>query len=126
METRTNPPQQSMDRNLEHLTLDENLYDFMKSLIPFNLCSANSAINEHVLNSGHGLEKGQFLNVYFNDGVGKRELIYELILSAILPKEWSLEDDQTAATDGNANPTTTQAATSNADESVTNATGTAV
>ena len=101
--------QQSTERNLEHMTLDENLYDFMKSLIPFNLCSANNAINEHVLNSGHGLEKGQFLNIYFNDVIGKRELTYELILSAILPKEWSLEDDQCAATDGQTvtNPSTT-------------------
>ena len=24
-------------RNLDHLEYDENLYDFMKSLIPFNL-----------------------------------------------------------------------------------------
>jgi hypothetical protein len=38
------------------------------------------------------MEKGHFLNVYFNDSVGKRELIQELILSAILPKEWSQED----------------------------------
>lgn len=94
MEARASSSHQTLDRNLEHLALDENLYDFMKSLIPFNLCSANSAINDHVLNSGHGLEKGQFLNIYYNDTVGKRELTYELILSAILPKEWSLDDDQ--------------------------------
>ena len=63
----------------------------MKSLIPFNLITANKSLNKHLLEE-NGLEKGQFLNIYFNDVVGKRELTYELILSAILPKEWSLED----------------------------------
>ena len=67
------------------------------------------------------MEKGQLLNVYFNDSVGKRELCYELILSAILPKEWSVEDDQQV--DGQAN--TTQAGANAGDESVTNATGAA-
>ena len=70
---------------------DENLYDFMKSLIPFNLLSSNKSINKYVLGES-GLEKGQFLNIYFNDTIGKREVTYDLILSAILPKEWSLED----------------------------------
>ena len=36
-----------------------------------------------------GLEKNQYLNIYFNDSVGKRELVQGLILSAILPREWS-------------------------------------
>ena len=63
----------------------------MKSLIPFNLVTGNKSLNKHLLEE-NGLEKGQFLNIYFNDVVGKRELTYELILSAILPKEWSLED----------------------------------
>lgn len=109
------------DRNLDHLDYDENLYDFMKSLIPFSLTASNNSINNHILNT-NGLEKGQFLNVYYNDSVGKRELCYELILSAILPKEWSLEDDQ--GIDGQANPTQV-AASNNVDESVTNATGAA-
>ena len=78
-------------RNLDHLEYDENLYDFMRSLIPFNLVTANKSINDYLL-GGFGLEKGQFLNLYFNDTVGKRELIQELILSAILPKEWAQED----------------------------------
>ena len=80
------------ERNLDHLEYDENLYDFMKSLIPFNIATSNTSINSHLLNT-HGLEKGQHLNVYYNDVVGKRELCYELILSAILPKEWSLEEE---------------------------------
>jgi hypothetical protein len=78
-------------RNLDHLEYDENLYDFMRSLIPFSLTSVNKSVNDYLL-GGYGMEKGQFLNVYFNDSVGKRELIQELILSAILPKEWSQED----------------------------------
>ena len=82
-------------RNLDHLEYDENLFDYMKSLIPFNLVSSNASVNTHILNV-NGLEKGQFLTINFNDTVGKRELCYELILSAILPKEWSLEDDMGA------------------------------
>ena len=78
-------------RNLDHLEYDENLYDFMRSLIPFSLTSVNTSVNDYLL-GGYGMEKGQFLNIYFNDTVGKRELIQELILSAILPKEWSQED----------------------------------
>jgi len=61
-------------RNLDHLEYDENLYDFMRSLIPFSLTSANPSINDYLLGD-NGIEKGQFLNVYFNDTVGKRELI---------------------------------------------------
>ena len=75
-------------RNLDHLEYDENLYDFMKSLIPFNLQSNNNSVNQFLLNK-EGLEKSQFLNIYFNDSVGKRELVQDLILSAILPREWS-------------------------------------
>ena len=44
-------------RNLDHLDYDENLYDFMKSLIPFSLTSTNASINNHILNE-NGLEKG--------------------------------------------------------------------
>ena len=72
------------------MEFEENLYEFMKSLIPFNLQSTNKSINKHILSGG--LEKGTFLNVYFNDTIGKREVTYDMILSAILPKEWSLED----------------------------------
>ena len=74
---------------MDHLLYDDNLFDFMKSLIPFNIVSTNPAINEHVLKGG--LEKNQWLNIHFNDVVGKRELCMELILNAILPKEWSFE-----------------------------------
>ena len=95
--------QAAQPRNLDHLDMDENLYDFMKSLIPFNLCTTNSSLNTHLFTDGNGLEKGQFLNVFFNDCIGKRELCYELILNAILPKEWSLEDD--LGPDGQPNPT---------------------
>ena len=76
-------------RNLDHLQYDDNLFDYMKSLIPFSLRSSNEKINEHVLKGG--LEKNEWLKIYFNDVVGKRELCYELILNAILPKEWSLD-----------------------------------
>jgi RecA/RadA recombinase len=71
---------------------DENLYDFMKSLIPFYIQTSNAKLNDHLLNT-NGLEKGQCLNIYYNDVVGKRELCDEIILSAILPKEWSLEEE---------------------------------
>ena len=65
----------------------------MKSLIPFSLQSGVKAINEHVFGSGlQGLEKGKMLNVYYNDSIGKRELLYDLMLAALLPREWSLED----------------------------------
>lgn len=60
----------------------------MKSLIPFAITSTNKSLNKYLLNGDFGLEKDQFLNVYFNDSVGKRELVNELLLSAILPKEW--------------------------------------
>ena len=43
-------------RNLDHLEYDENLYDFMKSLIAFNLQSNNNSINQYLLNKD-GLEK---------------------------------------------------------------------
>ena len=79
---------QTTTRNLDHLEYDENLYDFMKSLIPFNLTANNNSVNNYLLNK-EGLEKNQYLNIYFNDSVGKRELVQGLILSAILPREWS-------------------------------------
>jgi hypothetical protein len=75
-------------RNLDHLQYDENLYDLMRFLIPFNLTSQNKSLNKYLL-SENGLEKSQFLNVYFNDSVGKNELAADLILSTILPREWS-------------------------------------
>ena len=82
---------QTTTRNLDHLQYDENLYDFMKSLIPFNIMSSNEQINKYLLNKD-GLEKQQSLKVYFNDQVGKRELVQDLILNAILPREWSPDD----------------------------------
>jgi hypothetical protein len=41
-----------------------------------------------VLNEGRGLEKQDVLNIYFNDPVGKRELVHEILLSTVLPKQW--------------------------------------
>lgn len=69
---------------------DENLYDFMKSQIPFYLqtVSGNAHLNHYVLNEGRGLEKQDVLNIYFNDPVGKRELVHEILLSTVLPKQW--------------------------------------
>ena len=29
------------ERNLDHLEYDDNLYDYMKSLIPFNIATTN-------------------------------------------------------------------------------------
>eukprot|EP00352_Strombidinopsis_acuminata_P000354 CAMPEP_0176340108 /NCGR_PEP_ID=MMETSP0126-20121128/1307_1 /TAXON_ID=141414 ORGANISM="Strombidinopsis acuminatum, Strain SPMC142" /NCGR_SAMPLE_ID=MMETSP0126 /ASSEMBLY_ACC=CAM_ASM_000229 /LENGTH=107 /DNA_ID=CAMNT_0017684113 /DNA_START=11 /DNA_END=334 /DNA_ORIENTATION=+ len=81
-------------RNLDHLEYDENLYEFMKSLIPFKIATANKSINQYLLNGEDGgLEKNEFLNIYFNDSIGKRELLYELILNASLPKEWGTSDE---------------------------------
>ena len=84
-------PQVTTQRNLDHLEYDDNLYDYMRSLIPFNIATTNAEMNAYLLNT-HGLERGQFLNVFYNDGVGKQELCYELMLSTVLPKEWSLEE----------------------------------
>jgi len=61
----------------------------MRFLVPFQLTSQNKSINKHLLRED-GLEKNSFLNVHFNDTVGKNELIFDLLLSTILPKEWSL------------------------------------
>ena len=82
---------QNTKRNLDHLEYDENLYDLMKSMIPFNMISSNNSVNQYLLNKD-GLEKQECLNIYFNDQVGKRELVQDLVLSAILPREWSQED----------------------------------
>ena len=87
-------------RNLDHLTYDENLYDFMKSLIPFSITTRNKQINNYLLNGESGLEKNEFINVYYNDYAGKRELIYELILSATLPKEWGTGEEPKAIDEG--------------------------
>lgn len=76
------------------MTYCENLYDFMKSLIPFSITTSNKSINNYLLNGESGLEKNEFINVYYNDTVGKRELIYELILTACLPKEWGSCQDE--------------------------------
>ncbi len=47
-------------RNLDHLQYDENLYDLMRFLIPFNLTTQNKSLNKDLL-SDNGLEKSQFL-----------------------------------------------------------------
>jgi hypothetical protein len=65
----------------------------MKSLIPFSITTSNKAINHYLLNGESGLEKNEFVNIYFNDNDGKRELVYDLILSSILPKEWGSNDE---------------------------------
>ena len=87
-------------RNLDHLDYDENLYDFMRFLIPFYITAQNKSINKHLL-SEYGLEKNSFLNIHFNDTLGKNELVADLILSTILPKEWvqASNDDQSNAKD---------------------------
>ena len=69
----------STKRNLDHLEYDENLYDFMRFLIPFQICPHNKSLTKHVFQD-YGLEKLSFLNVYFNDTVGKNELVLDLIL----------------------------------------------
>ncbi len=109
---------------MDHLDYDENLYDFMKSLIPFNLVTTNKSLNKHLLDD-HGLEKGQFLNIYYNDSVGKRELTYELILSAILPKDWSLEDSSASEAQVQNNAATQAAASMPSESQTNNATGAA-
>ena len=76
------------NRNLDHLSYSENLYDFMKFLIPFSITTSNESINYYLLNGESGLEKNEFINIYYNDTIGKREVLYDLILSACLPKEW--------------------------------------
>lgn len=60
----------------------------MKFLIPFSITTSNKSINYYLLNGESGLEKNEFINIYYNDTIGKRELLYDLILSACLPKEW--------------------------------------
>jgi hypothetical protein len=45
-----------MQRNLDHLRYDENLYDFMRFLIPFQINSTNKSLNKHLLKD-YGLEK---------------------------------------------------------------------
>lgn len=82
------PPTQVLSRNFDHLDYDENLYDFMKSQIPFYITSlSNQHINHFILND-RGLEKNDVLNIYYNDPVGKREFVNELLLSTLLPKQW--------------------------------------
>ncbi len=80
----------SLSRNFDHLAYDENLYDFMRSQIPFYLTSAsgNAHLNHYALNDSRGLEKQDVLNLYYNDPVGKREFLNELLLTTLLPKQW--------------------------------------
>eukprot|EP00347_Sterkiella_histriomuscorum_P009559 403340741 len=95
-----NPPSQQSgapilqtNRNFDHLDYDENLYDFMKSQIPFYINSSNEHINTYILNESRGLEKQQVLNIYYNDTVGKREFVNELLMSTILMKQWGQGDN---------------------------------
>jgi hypothetical protein len=34
------------------------------------------------------LEKQDVLNLYYNDPIGKREFVNELLLATLLPKQW--------------------------------------
>lgn len=83
----------SLSRCLDHLEYEENLYDFMRSQIPFYLATSNAHLNHFALNESRGLEKQDVLNLYYNDPLGKRELLNELMLSALLPKQWGQGTD---------------------------------
>ena len=72
----------------------------MKSLIPFSITTSNKSINRYLLNGESGLEKNEFINVYYNDPAGKRELLYEMILSATLPKEWGTGEEPKVIEEG--------------------------
>ena len=60
----------------------------MRSLIPFSIKTSCGSINKYMLNDQGGLSKNEFINVYYNDTVGNTQILYELIMSATLPKEW--------------------------------------
>lgn len=61
----------------------------MKSQIPFSLQTlTNQHINHYILNQGRGLEKQDVLNLFYNDTIGKRELVNELLLATLMPKQW--------------------------------------
>ena len=72
----------------------------MKSLIPFSVTTQNQSLNHYLLNGEAGLEKNELINVYYNDQVGKREVIYELIMSSILPKEWGTSEEPIVIEEG--------------------------
>lgn len=72
----------------------------MKSLIPFSITTSNKSINHYLLNGESGLEKNEFINVYYNDVTGKREVLYEMILSATLPKEWGSSEEPKVIEEG--------------------------
>ena len=93
-------PQFVTNRNLDHLSYDMNLYDLMKSLSPFSITTSNKSINHYLLNGESGLEKNEFVNVYYNDTDGKREFVYEMILSAALPKEWGSNEEPKEISNG--------------------------
>jgi hypothetical protein len=57
-------------------------------------------LNHYLLSGDSGLEKNEFINVYYNDTAGKRELIYELVLSATLPKEWGQGEEPKVIEEG--------------------------
>jgi hypothetical protein len=60
----------------------------MKSLIPFTITLNNDPIRKYLFDNV-GLQRNDILNIYFNDTIGKREFVSELLLSTILPREWS-------------------------------------
>ena len=62
----------------------------MKSQIDFFVKTSNERLNRYLLDD-RGLErKGgkNVLKVLYNDTLGKREFIYDLLLSTLLPKYW--------------------------------------
>ena len=93
---------------MDHLAYDENLYEFMKSLIPFGIATTNLSVNKYLLGGDLaektkeqiGLKKSDILNIYYNDTIGKRELAYELLLSALQPKEWGQGEEPKAIEEG--------------------------
>ena len=66
----------------------------MKSQIPFYITSPHNQHVNHYLLNDRGLEKHDVINVYYNDPIGKRELVNELLLSTLLPKQWGQVADR--------------------------------
>lgn len=62
--------QLGVQRNLDHLNYSENLYDFMRSLIPFSVHSNCQSLNQYLLRN-EGIQKDDLFNIYYNDTVGK-------------------------------------------------------
>ena len=76
------------DRNLDHMLKDETLYDYMKSLLQFNIMSSHQCINHYMLYKD-GLVKGSSLMVSYNDPTGKREFQQDLLMNTVIPSEWN-------------------------------------